>query len=271
MRNLITGAALIVLAAFAPMSAHAADIAPVYKAPPAPVTTYSWTGFYIGGNAGYSWSESDATYVQPPGTPGFFGGAPFDVNGFSRTLSLDDRFVGGGQIGYNWQAGNWVFGIESDLQWRNSSGSFSEVFPQFADVLTMQSEEKWFGTTRGRVGWAVNNWLYYATGGVAYGRVEDTVTRFCAALCNRFEAQTSSRTLTGWTVGGGVEAIVWQNWTIGAEYLYVDLGDNTVVSPGIPGTALAPPASTDFEHRFHVANEPHQKAGLAPAFLRLGA
>jgi outer membrane immunogenic protein len=253
MKSWISAAAVAVTLAAA-STAFAADIAkPVYKAPPVVVPVYNWTGFYIGGNAGYSWAETDVTYFQGPFIAGGFG-APFAATGFSRAFSPNnDRFAGGGQIGFNYQVANWVFGIESDLQSRRSSGTFTELFATFSDSLTIQSEEKWFGTTRGRIGWAANNWLYYATGGVAYGRVDDSVTRFCNVACGpQTQIVTSSRTLTGWTVGGGIEVGLSPNWTIAAEYLYVDLGNNSIFTPGLLGP-LAIAATTDYEHKFQVA------------------
>jgi outer membrane immunogenic protein len=220
--------------------ASAADIpvkAPVYKAPI--IAPYNWTGFYVGGNVGYSWGHTDST-VDAPVFPLFFSG----FSGFSDSLK-PKGIIGGGQIGYNWQADpHWVFGIEADFQGsgQKDSDSFSQVFNPNTDAstslfairgpqtLTISHEEKleWFGTVRGRIGYIFwNNAMLYATGGLAYGHVESSLT---ATLSSIFSSATSSLvgsdTKVGWTVGGGIEGPLFdsRNWTWKVEYLYIDLG-----------------------------------------------
>jgi outer membrane immunogenic protein len=212
-------------------SATAADLAPrVYTKAPAPVV-YDWTGFYIGGNVGYSWGKSNdtSTLTNGPGTV-FFGSAG------SSNL---DGVVGGGQIGYNWQVQNWVWGLEADIQGTGEDGS--RVFTcglgtgfcqrpaltaQFGTFLAQQipvalsQKIDWFGTVRGRAGVLVApKVLTYVTGGLAYGEVNtsETIGTVPAGF-------TNTATNLGWTVGLGVEGAIGGNWTARLEYLYVDLG-----------------------------------------------
>ena len=177
MKALLAGLALAVAVA-APASA--ADLSyPAPAAYAAPVPVFTWTGFYLGANAGYGWGEADFSD---------------DTNGF----------LGGIQAGYNWQfAGSpLVVGIETDLQATNiESPTFSLDY---------------FGTVRARLGWAVDQFLIYGTGGFAYGRGNYEV----AGLSNK-------QTNTGWTIGAGGEYAFSPNWSVKAEYLYVDLGTET--------------------------------------------
>ncbi|GLK86550.1 outer membrane protein [Ancylobacter defluvii] len=177
MKALLAGLALAVAVA-APASA--ADLSyPAPTAYAAPVPVFTWTGFYLGANAGYGWGEADFSD---------------DTNGF----------LGGIQAGYNWQfAGSpLVVGIETDLQATNiESPTFSLDY---------------FGTVRARLGWAVDQFLIYGTGGFAYGRGNYEV----AGLSNK-------QTNTGWTIGAGGEYAFSPNWSVKAEYLYVDLGTET--------------------------------------------
>jgi outer membrane immunogenic protein len=181
------------------------------------IATPTWTGFYVGGNVGYSWGNWDAT-----GQLVDLGGQHnFDVNGI----------IGGLQAGFNWQFNqNWLIGVEVDFQWSAEKDDFSWVFPiSIGDSLsgfTIKNEMKfpWFATVRGRVGYVPDpNWLVYLTGGLAVGRVEESAT----ASFNGASVTISDKdTKTGWTLGGGVEAKLGNNshWSAKIEYLYIDLG-----------------------------------------------
>jgi outer membrane immunogenic protein len=206
--------------------ALAADLAvkqPVYtKAPVYVEPVFNWTGFYIGGNIGYSWGRSSdtSTVTNGPGTI-------FVTSGGSTNL---DGIVGGGQIGYNWQMANWVWGLEADIQGTDEKGSRSFVcratvcLPPAALALpdvtaTLSQKIDWFGTVRGRAGiLAAPQVLLYATGGLAYGEVKNNET---VGLLNAFSTSTTN---VGWTVGAGVEGVIGGGWTAKLEYLYVDLG-----------------------------------------------
>jgi outer membrane immunogenic protein len=191
-------------------SAYAADLptkAPYAPIAPAPVTT--WTGFYVGLNAGFGWASTDATV------------AGSDLDGF----------VGGGQVGYNWQSGNWVFGVEGDFQGSAQDTSSSGAFPGLGTV-TLDQEIPWFATMRGRLGYAWGPWLLYATGGAAWVNYQAT---FSAAGVSVEDDATNF----AWTVGGGVEWMFAPKWSAKLEYLYIDTGDTDVTLFGVPFTARA--------------------------------
>jgi outer membrane immunogenic protein len=184
-----------------------------------------WSGWYIGGNIGGSFgTASDSASIA---------GVP--VGGGSPNL---DGVVGGGQIGYNWQASAWVFGLEADIQGTSEDGSNSTSLttivpgaPAITGALSYSEKLPWFGTARGRLGILANpNWLLYATGGLAYGEVDTSATLTSGALA----ASSSFDTMRlGWTVGGGVEAWLSRNWTAKVEYLYVDLGSFSNTFTGV--------------------------------------
>jgi outer membrane immunogenic protein len=189
----------------------------------APVVAANWNGFYLGGNFGGG-SARDRSSVVAPGGSELFNLAPDGVNG-------------GVQAGYNWQAANWVFGIEADIQasaQRDNKTCVLSCTPGafFAYDATLP----WFGTARGRLGYSVGSTLFYATGGFAYGSVKSNIT-VAGAPSLRF-----SDTKGGWTAGGGIETpftflgLFGPNWTSKTEYLYVDLGSVTdnFVTLGVP-------------------------------------
>jgi outer membrane immunogenic protein len=221
-------------------SAFAADLpqpmpAPVYKAPAmVPAPAYSWTGFYVGGNVGYGWGSNTGagwnSFTDVP-SPGTFGVAGYFAAGGNVLPGVDPRGVlGGGQIGYDWQfAPAWVVGLVADLDAADIRNSASAtVTPGFFvnTIQTNSAQINWLGTVRGKLGvTASSNWLLYATGGLAYGEVRETNALNCAT-CGppQFFAGTTSTTKTGGTVGAGLEYLLAQNWTVGAEYLWFDLG-----------------------------------------------
>jgi outer membrane immunogenic protein len=198
-RTIFTGIAAVLLFA-APLDARAADMsAPSYR-PPAfvPASYSSWNGFYLGINGGYG-----------------FGEANWDT----PALSTDtDGGVAGGTIGYNVQSGSWVFGLEGDFDWADIRASNACTFG------TCETKMDWFATARGRIGYA--GWgplMAYVTGGAAIGDVKATNTLFTDV----------SKTMVGWTAGGGVEYAFSGRWSAKVEYLYSDLGNmNCGVSCG---------------------------------------
>jgi outer membrane immunogenic protein len=198
-------------AAAAMPGAQAADMptkAPRYIEPAA-----NWSGWYIGAHAGAAWQKTDVTTNSS-----VYDGYSYIPNpnaSFSKS-----GFIGGGQIGYNWQHGNFVFGLEGDIS--GLSGRASADVTGY-DALTYSSKIRWLSTVRGRFGLAVGDTMAYMTAGVAFGGVKNSVsfTDCCASYSN-------SKTKTGWTVGGGVEHMLSRNWTVGLEGLFVDLGRSTV-------------------------------------------
>jgi outer membrane immunogenic protein len=195
--------------------ASAADMALKAPPPPAPVY-YNWSGFYLGVNLGGSWGHQSAEV--------FSGGGPVAVG-----TTSPDGVIGGGQLGYNWQfpssgvfGGNgWVLGLEADFQ-----GSGQRAERDFAVAGTSGSltdKLEWFGTVRGRSGVAFDRWLPYVTGGWAYGNRGFDGTITTPTTSGSF---SNSNTLSGWTVGGGIEWAFWSHWTAKLEYLYIDFGNS---------------------------------------------
>ncbi len=182
---------------------------PLVKAPP--VAPFSWTGWYIGANAGFGVGQGYGTYT----------GAAFE-----SFNAMPAGGFGGGQLGFNYQIfGSFVVGAETDIQGAGISDNrtcLAGCTP--ASFATIDHKLDWFGTTRARVGLATGPVLSYVTGGVAYGGIE-------TGLATPFGSLTASTTKTGWTWGAGVEAALAGNWSAKAEYLYIDFGSTGVASP----------------------------------------
>src|SRR5690242_4529216 len=240
------------------VSALAADLP--MKAPSAPLPYLSnWTGWYVGLNAGYSWGHSDIDYAQGPGL--IFGVPPFGTGGGLSTSVDPGSFIGGGQLGFNYQTGFWVFGLETDIAWRDRTEStIINLNPGVNDdTLTPSERQKWVGTVRGRVGVSASsmrNWLFYVTGGLAYGGFEHSATQFCNNGCTQTQILSDSTTRTGWTVGGGVEVAFNRNWSVGAEYLYMDFGTDTLTAApagNLFGATTFPATTVSFHDKSQVA------------------
>jgi outer membrane immunogenic protein len=218
--------------------ASAADMpvkAPVYKAAPA-ATAPNWTGWYIGANAG--WVGSADNTITNTGTDTGTGGLGTALLAGVIPGSIDlgySGFIGGGQLGYNWQAGNWVYGLEADFDGASAKSSvdvpdaiFQPSFGIHTPLTTSAARElDWLGTFRGRVGFTpAAPLLLFATGGLAVGQhklgigITDPTAVPAANLFN----QTSSVSV-GWTIGAGAEWMFAPQWSLKAEYLYVDLGN----------------------------------------------
>lgn len=186
-------AGLFAAAMVSPSSA--ADLArPVYKAPMYYVAPFSWSGFYVGVNAGYGWGSSDWTTTTTLASP--------DPKGW----------LAGGTFGYNYQTGNWVWGLETDI---DATGiKSSTIGTGICAAPGCETKNTWLGTARGRLGYAWDRWLPYFTGGAAYGNVKMSPAA----------GGSESDTKLGWTVGGGAEYAFRGPWSLKLEYLYVDLG-----------------------------------------------
>lgn len=263
--GMLTAALSLVLLGSSNHLVHAADL-PV-KAPPVPAI-YSWSGFYIGGSAGYGWRDNRSTtfaQADPLVTAVTCGGTLGGTCAPPASSSLSGG-VFGIQAGYNWQFNSrWLLGVETDINFTSISGSATSAPYRIALVTAQNNVEQnidWFGTVRARLGFlATDRLLVYGTGGFAYAQVREgsTLTALteqgafglgsafgCQAVTNSAPTcfvGSSSRTATGWTAGGGLEYALWDNFTLKAEYLYVNLGrgsvnvvalDNSVFGPGIP-------------------------------------
>lgn len=230
MKNLLRLSAAATALALSGAVALAADLPSRTYTPPAeplpPV--FTWTGFYVGVNAGYGFSDSgnaryqgDALYLDAVGA----GLAP-------GSLSLkSEGFLGGAQVGYNYQFGSVVVGLEADIQYTDMSDTgTSFATDSFAEG---KKELEWFGTVRARLGFAaMDRLLIFATGGLIYGDTKLTHSIFdtTGAL---FAVGSKSDTQAGWTVGGGLEYAFTNNLTAKAEYLYYDFGDTTAIAPSV--------------------------------------
>jgi|SRR5581483_2330926 len=189
--NKIAVAAVTLVAAIWTSSTQAADLPYGSRAPytvSQPLNMYSWAGPYLGGNLGWAWGTVDNNPTRPSG------------------------FVGGAQAGYNFQTGPWVFGIEGDLQATGASDTFAP----------WKFSNPWFGTVRGRAGYALNNILVYGTAGLAFGE-----------LSGQTFGLTETHTNAGWAAGLGAEFGFAPNWSAKVEYLYVDLNDSNFVITGV--------------------------------------
>jgi outer membrane immunogenic protein len=208
----------------------------------APVSScdLSWTGFYVGVHAGYGWTNGDVNFDPVPDAQTFSDLAP---------TSLDPSpagFIGGGQIGYNYQFGRFVVGAEADFSGTTLDGtttrspviSFSGADEGPNSELRTHRDVNWTGTARLRLGFApVCRLLLYGTGGLAYGDVgfsADTDYRLSGG--NHFPAQRSE-TEVGWAAGGGAEFAFTKHWSIKVEYLYRDLGDESITAHAVPSSS----------------------------------
>ena len=206
----VSAAALLVAAS---SGAFAADLA-IRKAPPAPIPVpiYNWTGFYIGGNVGGAWESGTIT-------------DDFTGASFSNTRS---GFIGGGQIGYNWQVSpNWVLGVEwmfDGTSIRSDTATVTLPTPLLGGPTTFSASSNvdWVTTIGARFGYAVNNWLWYGKAGGGWVRNSVTVNDVTDGL-----SVSVSETKGGWMAGGGIEYGFTPNWTAGVDYTHIGLSNVT--------------------------------------------
>jgi outer membrane immunogenic protein len=246
-------------------SAYAADMA--VKAPVAVAPVYSWAGFYIGANAGAGSGEGSYT-LTPSGCfltgCGVGGVAANPLRTFTED-NLNTFFVGGAQAGYNWQAGNFVYGLEGDINYNGWNNTASYIYILAAPLAgtfasAVNTKLNWFGTVRGRLGIAPSpTLLIFATGGLAYGQVSSSTVGAFSALggftaLGETYAGTASNTRAGWTVGGGMEWLFMPNWSVKWEYLYIDLGKLNYADRCISAVCgAAPTYATSVQFREQVA------------------
>jgi outer membrane immunogenic protein len=210
--------------------ALAADVGTPFKAP-AYAPAFSWTGWYIGANAGFGSGQSTDPIIT----------TNFATNGFP---SLSPRgFVGGGQIGYDWQVNsNWVLGLVADFQGTSIKASADNTIRtafHSTDTDSLSNSLDFLGTGRMRLGWTSGNWLLYGSGGVAVGEVRSTLNFRSVLDDGRIWgfSGSNSETLTGWALGAGLNYALTRNWIWGVDYLHYDLGRSGVtnINPCSPG------------------------------------
>ena len=242
MRFLLLAATAIAAAALSTTAAKAADV---------PTAAYDWSGFYLGLNAGAGFNNSKVHHdfnYNGPDVDG--GGSASEINDLlddvGANLTSDESvFTGGALIGYNWQHDSLVLGIEADINYAgfgsDATNNISNELNELGGLLGDDADEElyatartsfgadWFSTLRGRVGFAADNFLFYGTGGLAYGKMDASVKIDATELEDddpdsaRYYTGSSDATNWGWTVGAGMEYGI-DNWSLGIEYLYVDLG-----------------------------------------------
>jgi len=217
--------------------ALAADLTYEPAAAPAAVAApFSWTGFYVGLNAGYGWGDVDTSENSMTTTGPLVGLSPGTLIPAATFLGADssasaDGILGGAQIGYNYQVGTWVFGAEADYQAADLKTSDSFLGSPQGPYYQTSAELQSFGTLRARVGYAIDNVLIYGTGGLAVGQGKAGLTiqgGVPGGFTGPEYSQTDSKTMVGYAIGAGAEwAIAHSNWSVKAEYLYTDFGSKT--------------------------------------------
>lgn len=217
MRRVLVLLAVASTIALGLQSASAADLGTPYKAPPPVPPMFSWTGWYVGVNGGGAWGQTDHSVTASAlGLPAATTGN-FDVDGG----------LAGGTLGYSYQIGQWVLGLETDLDWTNIEGTNSTPvrIGGVAGNVAVASRLQWLDTTRARLGWAFGHVLLYGTGGAAFGGLTATTTATGAGLGTAATATLAdTQTRFGYTAGAGVEWAFTDNFTVKVEYLYVNLG-----------------------------------------------
>jgi outer membrane immunogenic protein len=227
-RLLQTGSALITLLASPVM---ATDMPVKSSLPPPAAPAFSWTGVYFGLNAG--WLGANNSLVNQA-TPGFEEDDLVALATGDFALGSKSGFIGGAEIGYNYQFNNWVAGIEADIQGIagqavNGSITSTSASGTLSSTLTGSMDTRWLGTLRGRLGFVPTpTLLVYGTGGLAYSEIQATTSLTQSDTNTGFTGSGTgdnfSYLVTGWTAGGGVEWMFTQNWSVKLEYLHYDLG-----------------------------------------------
>jgi outer membrane immunogenic protein len=247
MNKLLIGSVALAAIGFgAPALAADMRAAPIAAAP----AVYTWTGCYVGLQAGNSWGRSEhntvansavtsAAGVVTPIPAGLPIVGPFNLSGF----------IGGAEAGCNLQVGWWVFGIEGDWSVTNKDGQANEladgtIRPIAQPFWVSSTKERWLGTLRGRLGFTVwDKALIFVSGGGAWAKIDASefllgngfTTAFAPGAAQAFQ---SSHWQGGWTIGGGYEYALGYGWSIKSEYLYVDLGRYTTFNSIVPGNIL---------------------------------
>ena len=204
-----------------PIGVMAADL-PVRTVPVAPMMTvapFSWTGFYVGLQAGWQGFQYDYTLSTP-------------FNLIGKNSANSSGFVGGAHVGYNYQINSLVLGLEADIEYagggKNVSPGYSAFFiPAGENGLDWGPQVQ--GSIRARLGFAVDRALFYATGGVAFLRTSTTYYNNVYINSSLPYSYKSSETMAGWTIGAGVEYALSNSWSARLEYRYTDFGDSSKI------------------------------------------
>jgi outer membrane immunogenic protein len=214
-------------------SAMAADLRPVYKAAP-PAKAFSWTGVYIGVHAGAAWGLKENTFT-------------------TATLTNDDQqsingFLGGAQVGVNYQLGSWVLGAEAQFSWSNLEGKDNCIAASPVALLNCHTTVNWLGTAAARLGFAFDRTMVFVKGGGAWVHDNYEMTFFAAPL----RTVQVDDTRYGWMFGAGVEHAFTGNWSAKVEYDYLDFGTSTTNFPGLRALIADLNEAVDIRQRIHL-------------------
>ena len=195
---------------------------------------YNWTGFYLGANLGGASKVQSSSLSIENDPNNYFAPAVVPEVENRGSLNLDDTGVTGGvQAGYNRQSGSLVWGVELDFNWLGLSSRHSDTFRFSTNnapySLTVRESTEWLLTARPRVGWALDRWLFYLTGGIAASHSTFKQSFEEPPFTPNPETVSVSRTRVGWTVGTGIEFALGRNWSAKAEYLYARFGESEAV------------------------------------------
>jgi outer membrane immunogenic protein len=261
LRNLLLSTAFVAVAG----SAVAADL-PYRTAAPAPYVAaapiFTWSGFYVGLNAGGAWNNGgNGDFTSTGFGPGALGVSTFSGN------NDDVGFTGGAQIGYNMQFGSFVAGVEADINYLDRNGGGSGAFPAIAAgapaftdfAVGGGNSGNWFGTVRGKLGFAFDRAMIYGTGGLAYGARSGS-----GSIIQRDFDGVATTTLTtlagtggngnniGWTLGAGMEYAFTNSMSFKVEYLHVDMGSNSRTFATVAPAPVASTITVRNENKFDV-------------------
>jgi outer membrane immunogenic protein len=267
-------------------SAQAADM-PVKAPPPPPPIMYNWTGFYIGGHIGGAWVNRNGNdrFDGNDCASGAFGIVCFNDGNFGRN---NGRFIGGGQVGFNYQINQWVWGVEGQISAITNQNNddlcgnvrFTPVVGVVVNDRLFRCDNRgsWIATAAARLGVTfgpTGNWLLYVKGGGAFADSrfgdrlrDDCLGIFGAALCNsNCVFDNDNRTRTGWMVGVGLEYGAWGNWSWKLEYNFMDFGHRDMHFDNImPGCACILARDLDFDLRVNLVKFGlNYRFGVAPA------
>ncbi len=238
MRKLLLGIASAAVFLSVANSGQAADMA--VKAPPPPpvvVPLFTWTGFYLGGNLGAAWGQRSVT----------------DLFGNTFTRTSDGRFIGGGQLGYNWQTGNFVLGVEGDIDGiaSNNNRSAAVVVGGAGPFVVTSNSTNWVATIAARFGWAADHWLFYgkAGGGWVGNNSGFTVTNVTTGASF---GGGGGNSVGGWLLGGGVEYAINNNWSLKGEYDFIGLSNRNFAIPVVVGGPVGVDVFTGSSRNFQM-------------------
>jgi outer membrane immunogenic protein len=210
---------------------------------------FSWTGFYVGVHGGYGWGKAHGTLgYDDPAFPGVTAADIFPA--ITGSADVEGAIVGG-QIGYNWQAGKTVFGIELDGSWTDITGSKSVTTTDTFTTWNIDTEVQALAALRGRLGFLLSpTFLLYGTGGFALGSIETSNAVSCVGCpIDPWATGSEKKTHLGWTVGGGAEWAMGGGWSLKAEYQYIDLGSEKHTFVGTAHSGLVPVGGGLFDYR----------------------